>query len=76
MLLFTMEVFAMLMWLMFISWLIFEFFLIRFIVVLIKEKKQLIKHLQDVKQEINSTADLLSITETPQQEEEQEEGWW
>jgi len=71
-----MEVFAMLMWLMFISWLIFEFFLIRFIVVLIKEKKQLIKHLQDVKQEINSTADLLSITETPQQEEEQEEEWW
>lgn len=64
------------MWLMFVSWLIFEFFLIRFIVVLTKEKKQLIKHLQDVKQEINSTADLLSITETPQQEEEQEEGWW
>lgn len=64
------------MWCLFISWLIFEFFLIKFIIILTKEKKQLIKHLQDVKQEINSTADLLSITETPQQEEEQEEGWW
>lgn len=65
----------MLMWCLFISWLIFEFFLIKFIITLTKEKKQLIKQLRDVKQEINSTADLLSITETPQQEEEDED-WW
>lgn len=63
------------MWCLFISWLIFEFFLIKFIITLTKEKKQLIKQLRDVKQEINSTADLLSITETPQQEEEDED-WW
>ena len=61
---------------MFISWLIFELFLIKFLIVLTNEKKQLIKHLRDVKTEINSTADLLSITETPKQEEEEEEGWW
>jgi len=64
------------MWFMFISWLIFELFLIKFLIVLTNEKKQLIKHLRDVKTEINSTADLLSITETPKQEEEEEEGWW
>ena len=39
----------MLMWLMFISWLIFEAFLIRFIIVLTKEKKQLLSQLKDVK---------------------------
>jgi len=61
---------------MFISWLIFELFLIKFLIVLTNEKKELIKHLRDVKTEINSTADLLSITETPKQEEEEEEGWW
>jgi len=66
----------MLMWFMFISWLIFELFLIKFLIVLTNEKKELIKHLRDVKTEINSTADLLSITETPKQEEEEEEGWW
>ena len=65
----------MLMWLLFISWLVFEFFLIKFIVMLTKEKAQLIKHLQDVKQEINSTTDLLSMTETRQEDEEQEE-WY
>jgi len=70
-----MEVIAMLMWLLFISWLVFEFFLIKFIVMLTKEKAQLIKHLQDVKQEINSTTDLLSMTETRQEDEEQEE-WY
>jgi hypothetical protein len=70
-----MEVIAMLMWLLFISWLIFEFFLIKFIVILTKEKKQLIKHLQDVKQEISSTTDLLTMTETRQEDEEQEE-WY
>lgn len=64
----------MLMWCLFISWLVFELFLIRFIVVLTKEKKVLIKQLQDVKTEVNSTADLLAITETPEQEEE--EAWW
>jgi len=64
------------MWFMFISWLIFELFLIKFLIVLTNEKKELIKHLRDVKTEINSTADLLSITETPKQEEEEEEGWW
>lgn len=42
---------------------------------LTKEKAQLIKHLQDVKQEINSTTDLLSMTETRQEDEEQEE-WY
>ena len=66
----------MLMWLLFISWLVFEAVLIRFILLLSKEKQVLIRHLQDVKQEINSTTDLLSITETPQREEEQEEVWW
>lgn len=62
----------MIMWFMFASWLVFEFFLIKFIITLTKEKQQLIKHLQDVKQEINSTTDLLSITETRQEEEEEE----
>ena len=66
----------MLMWFMFVSWLVFELFLIRFLVVLTKEKKALIKQIQDVKTEINSTADLLSITETPKQDEEEQEGWW
>ena len=61
---------------MFVSWLVFELFLIRFLVVLTKEKKALIKQIQDVKTEINSTADLLSITETPKQDEEEQEGWW
>lgn len=65
----------MLMWLLFVSWLVFEFFLIKFIIMLTKEKAQLIKHLQDVKQEINSTTDLLSMTETRQEDEEQEE-WY
>ena len=66
----------MLMWFMFVSWLVFELFLIRFLVVLTKEKQALIKQIQDVKTEINSTADLLSITETPKQDEEEQEGWW
>ena len=69
----------MLMWCVFLSWLMLEIVLIRFIVVLTKEKQAIIKQLKDVKQEvINSTSDLLSMTETSQQEEEEQESedWW
>jgi len=62
----------MLMWFMFISWLVFEVFLIKFILVLTKEKQELIKHLREVKTEISSTTDLLSITETREDDEEDE----
>ena len=71
----------MLSWLTFISWIIFEYFLIKLIIAVTKEKKILVKQLQDVKVEINSTTDLMAITDTTPQEEEEEEpeeqtDWW
>lgn len=68
----------MLLWLMFISWLVFEFHLLRLIIVLTQEKKKLISMLEsDVKKEVNTT-DILSITENSDKEEEEfvDREWW
>lgn len=69
----------MILWFMFGSWLVFECFLIYFIMLLVQEKKILLKQLKDVKTEINSTADLMAITEEDRREQEEEETnepWW
>lgn len=69
----------MILWFMFGSWLVFEGFLIYFIMLLVQEKKILLKQLKDVKTEINSTADLMAITEEDRREQEEEETnepWW
>lgn len=69
----------MILWLLFGSWLVFECFLIYFIMLLVQEKKILLKQLKDVKTEINSTADLMAITEEDRREQEEEETnepWW
>jgi len=56
-------------WACFASWLVIEFYLVWFLRCLISEKKILISQLTDVKEiEINSTSDLLAITE-PNHEE-------
>ena len=56
-------------WACFTSWLVIEFYLIWFLRCLIKEKKILISQLTDVKEiEINSTSDLLAITEPDYEE--------
>ena len=74
----VLEEIVMLLWLMFISWLVFEFHLLRLIIVLTQEKKKLISMLEsDVKKEVNTT-DILSITENSDKEEEEfvDREWW
>ena len=58
----------MLEWSCFISWLVIEFYLVWFLRCLIREKQIIISELADVKIDINSTSDLLAITE-PEHEE-------
>ena len=68
----------MLLWMMFISWLVLEFHLLRLVIVLTEEKKKLISMLEsDVKKEVNTT-DILSITENSDKEEDEfvDREWW
>lgn len=67
----------MIFWFIFVSWVVFEVFLIRLIMLVSEEKKILLKQMKDVKVEINSTSDLLAVTEEDRREEEEpNEPWW
>jgi len=74
----VLEEIIMLLWMMFISWLVLEFHLLRLVIVLTEEKKKLISMLEsDVKKEVNTT-DILSITENSDKEEDEfvDREWW